>query len=130
MNNQNSILNIEAAKIAASAAAAFTIVALLAMIALAILWTTPATIRNRAANRGGELSFRERRFAKSGGPAPPVPNLTFHSRIKLNARVSLRRYAEALSVIASDIALVRVQRGAAVGRSYSARRLRSQLGWF
>jgi hypothetical protein len=30
MNNQNSILNIEAAKIAASAAAAFTIVALLA----------------------------------------------------------------------------------------------------
>jgi hypothetical protein len=63
-------------------------------------------------------------------PHQPVPDLTIHRRIKLNARLPLRRYAEALSVIASDIALVRVQRGAAVGRPYSARRLRSQLGWF
>jgi flagellar biogenesis protein FliO len=41
MNNQNSIVNAETARIAAAAAAAFIFVGLLAVIALAILWTPP-----------------------------------------------------------------------------------------
>ena len=57
---------------------------------------------------------------------PSVPELTSGRNIKLNARVSLRRPNAALSSIAPDIAQrPGVPLGEAVGRSYSARRLRS-----
>jgi hypothetical protein len=57
-------------------------------------------------------------------PSQPVPDLTRIRDIKLNDRVSLRWQAKPIGFSASDIALVRVHRGEAVGRLYSGWRLR------
>jgi hypothetical protein len=56
--------------------------------------------------------------------ARSVPELTRITGIQLNKRVSLRRRAKAASLFGTGYCRhIRTQRGEAVGRSYSARRL-------
>jgi hypothetical protein len=60
--------------------------------------------------------------------ARSVPELTRITGIQLNKRVSLRRRAKAASLFGTGYCRhIRTQRGEAVGRSYSARRLYLRL---